>query len=197
MTLRLTGEGAKRMDPRMAIALLMVASAMALAESAGDTVTVCMGTPTPDPAVPTSRVIASQMFRTVGVEINWVKLQNCPPRAIRVTFQIFGDDSIKPGTLAYALPYEGSNLVVFYDRIRRFPSDLQTSLLAHVLVHEIAHLLEGTARHSTEGVMKALWTLDDYTRMIQNKPLLFTRYDAELIHTGIEHRAARALLAPH
>jgi len=36
-----------------------------------------------------------------------------------------------------------------------------TMLLAHVLVHEIADILEGVDQDSEEGVMKAHWTADD------------------------------------
>jgi len=39
------------------------------------------------------------------------------------------------------------------------------TILAHVMVHEIAHLLEGVARHSQTGVMKAHWDGYDLMQM--------------------------------
>jgi hypothetical protein len=62
-------------------------------------------------------------------------------------------------------------------------------LLAHVLVHEITHLLEGIDRHSESGVMKAHWSSDDTLEMAW-KPLAFTEEDKYLIHRGLKLRAA-------
>src|SRR5882724_7286111 len=137
------------MNPRTAIALFMLVAASA----AADSVTVCMGDPAPEIAA--SRILASQMFDTIDVQIHWVKYQRCPPEAIRVTIQMYSDEITRPGALAYAFPFERTNLVVFHDRILRFDPDLQTTLLAHVLVHEITHMLQGTGHHSEAGVMKA------------------------------------------
>ena len=69
--------------------------------------------------------------------------------------------SVLPGVLAYALPYQESGpcIHVFLDRIllnRRQSS--ANALLAHVMLHEITHVLQGIDRHSAEGVMKAHWT---------------------------------------
>ena len=59
-----------------------------------------------------------------------------------------------------------------------------TQLLAHVLVHEITHILQGITRHSETGIMKAHWTPEDYEEM-QLRPLSFTRKDIELIQIGL------------
>jgi len=64
---------------------------------------------------------------------------------------------------------------------------LAPALLAHVLVHEITHILEGVARHSETGIMKANWTLRDYYDM-QTKTLQFASEDVELIHRGLAQR---------
>src|SRR5580698_9505171 len=57
-------------------------------------------------------------------------------------------------TLAYALPYEGTHIVIFYDRAQAAMPDPEgvAQLLAHVLAHEVTHVLEGVSRHSAEGV---------------------------------------------
>ena len=155
-----------------------------------ETVTVCMGTPIP--GVPAAQSVASGMFAKIGVRIHWVKYGNCVPEAIRITFQTLNDVGPEPEALAYALPYQGRDIVVLYGRIRRFGKDLETNLLAHVLTHEITHILQGVARHSEAGVMKASWTYDDHTLMLHNKPLPFTALDTALIHAGIDSRTARA-----
>jgi hypothetical protein len=57
-------------------------------------------------------------------------------------------------------------------------------LLAHVMVHEIAHILQGVYRHSDNGVMKAVWTGQDYSQM-RVGALPFAPEDVELIHLGL------------
>ena len=79
---------------------------------------------------------------------------------------------------------------MFYDRIR---SDVapRSALLAHLLVHEIAHILQGTDQHSKSGVMKAVWTHQDHLQM-RTGALPFTPGDVELIRLGLALRASGA-----
>jgi hypothetical protein len=94
------------------------------------------------------------------------------------------------GAFAYSLPYGGRHIVVFWDRVlRKVGSSVAPILLAHVLVHEIAHILQGVSRHSKTGIMKATWGPEDYFQM-RTKPLEFTDEDVALIHRGL---AARSL----
>ena len=65
---------------------------------------------------------------------------------------------------------------------------------AHVLVHEITHLLQGIDRHSDTGVMKAHWTGRDFVDM-RSSPLPFTGYDVDLIYAGLAKRGGTAVLA--
>jgi hypothetical protein len=50
-----------------------------------------------------------------------------------------------PGAMAYAHPYEAVNIFVLYDRIEKSADGpIQAStFLAHVMTHEITHLLQG------------------------------------------------------
>ena len=59
--------------------------------------------------------------------------------------------------LAYALPYEGTHIVILFDRVRKMQPNYVPAVLAHVLVHEVTHILQGIQRHSESGVMKAHW----------------------------------------
>jgi len=63
-------------------------------------------------------------------------------------------------------------------------------VMAHVLVHEVTHILEGVTRHSDSGVMKAEWTLRDYGQMY-TAPLPFTAADIALIQSGVDARNRR------
>ena len=85
-----------------------------------------------------------------------------------------------------ALP-RGFHIRVFYDRIEIKGERLAPRLLAHVLTHEITHVLQGLHRHSREGIMKARWTYSDYVAM-QKRQLVLTSLDIELLHTGIAVR---------
>jgi hypothetical protein len=89
--------------------------------------------------------------------------------------------------LAYALPYEGAHSRVFYDRIAARGNALMPHLLAHVLVHEITHILQGVTWHSGQGVMKAQWNQQDFHLML-GRSLEFASLDIDLIHDGIAKR---------
>jgi hypothetical protein len=55
------------------------------------------------------------------------------------------------------------------------------------MVHEITHVLQGIARHSDSGVMKANWSGEEFQRM-RYKSLPFTEEDVVLTHRGLEVR---------
>jgi hypothetical protein len=133
--------------------------------------------------------LAVEMFAAAGVRINW---RAGRPNGEAITVEMSDVPSAyHPEALAFALPYEGVHITVFYDRIRkRIAPDLAATLLAHVLVHEITHSLQGIDRHSETGIMKAHWTTADYVQM-RAKPLPFTKDDAELIQKGLASRDVR------
>ena len=160
-------------------------------QAAERTVPVCMESdPTIDLIVTVrAEKIASKMFSGIGVTLDW-RLK-CPVEGIRISVS---DDRLAhrlPNAFAYALPYEGTHIVVFYDRVERVskPTERPT-LLAHVLVHEITHILQGVDRHSAQGVMKATWDGSDYAAMTW-QPLAFAYHDIELIHRGLAAGAAQ------
>ena len=135
-----------------------------------------------------AKIVSSAIFAGIGVKIQWHSPSNCPAEAIFITFSNDEPASLLPGALAYALPYEGTHIVVFYDRVKSKPSNL-SSVLGHAIAHEIAHILQGVTRHSESGLMKANWTGEDYQRMAW-KPLPFTDEDVRLIHSGLKVREA-------
>jgi hypothetical protein len=109
---------------------------------------------------------------------------------IRLRFTI--NEKGHPGALAYALPYSGTgtSITVMWDRVRSlFGSEIRfgDALLAHVLVHEITHVLQGVAQHSTIGVMRPRWDGDDYLQM-KRHGLPFTAADVERMQAGLTHR---------
>ena len=159
-------------------------------------VTVCMSWDSAAPVSATrAQEIAGRMFGRIGVALDWRRAcRNCPAEAIVVALTTNTPKALLPGALAYALPYEGTHIDVFFDRVHEralHQIDLERDLLAHVLVHEITHILKGTDGHSDSGVMKARWDQKDFDQMRGNG-LAFTPKDVNLIRSGMVARAAHS-----
>jgi hypothetical protein len=151
-------------------------------------VTVCMHY-TDNPRLENqAKVVASDIFAGIGVKILWQNPRQCSAGAILITFSDDEPASLFPGALAYAKPFEGTHIVVFYNRVKNRPGSA-SSLLGHVIAHEVAHTLQGLVRHSETGIMKAQWDGADYLQMTW-KPLQFTDEDVMLIYRGLKLREA-------
>ncbi len=139
-----------------------------------------------------ARLLAAEMFAGAGVRIEWhghtPSRGQLPVGAVVISMASHTPKNLLPGALALALPYEGVHITVFWDRMEGDTSRATAHLvLAHVLVHEITHVLQRMERHSESGVMKACWTIEDYAEM-KMKPLPFTPEDIQLIHSGLAKR---------
>jgi hypothetical protein len=166
----------------MAVLAGVAAQASEPGQPAEQTVTVCMEHD-PSGAVMRAKKTASKMFSDIGVKLDWRR--ECPPQGIVISSSEDTPAKRMPHALAYALPYEGTHIVIFYDRVRRTVRPAMIPcLLAHVLVHEITHILQGIQRHSDQGMMKATWDGSDYLAM-EWKPFAFAPADIELIHRGL------------
>jgi hypothetical protein len=142
-----------------------------------------------------AEMIASKIFAAIGVTIDWRRgLPGCPAQGIQISFSDSTPENLMLGALAYARPYEGTHIRLFYDRIAQVDAVLLPRLLAHVLVHEVTHILQNICRHSNHGVMKARWEQEDYSQM-RWKPLAFAAEDIDLIRDGLAARAARVMVA--
>jgi hypothetical protein len=147
-----------------------------------------------DTSIPVGTLsLASEIFARIGVRIDW-RRHACPVGAgiIKVSLSYDTAHHQADDPLAFVLPQEGIHIVVFPDRVRlrqRLIFDQGPHVMAHVLVHEITHILERVGRHSTTGIMKARWSVDDYEAM-RRKPLPFAQEDIDLIYHGLEERQA-------
>jgi hypothetical protein len=137
--------------------------------------------------------IAVRILKDAGVRIEFKdEARSCAALRSGIVISVSERTSASdhPGALAYAMPFERTRIVVFYDRIlvtvlpRAVPS-----LLGHVLAHEIAHMLQGIEHHSSTGVMKEKWDHNDYAEM-QRHDLRFTEEDLLLIRQGLRIRAS-------
>ncbi len=144
-----------------------------------------------------AKTVTSRMFLTAGVSLEWHSFAAAAcqkPRQDRTVILDISADrpaSEHPGAMAYALPYDGAHIVVLFDRIQRSATGpgMLATMLAHVMTHEITHLLQGITRHSATGVMKAHWDAKDFADM-GRAPLPFAPEDIDLIRSGMMGRAA-------
>jgi len=184
---------------RMLAALMTMVVAATFAEDRGSapqhSVTVCMNPGANAAPVYQAEGLANQILAPADVKMHWqgdVRFCDSPGSGIVIELKLDTPPDFHPGAMAYALPYAGRTyagtaIVLFYDRIQavRVPP-----LLAHVLAHEITHVLESTATHSGAGLMKARWTSRDYEDM-RHQPLKFAEEDLFLIRTGLDFREGR------
>jgi hypothetical protein len=151
------------------------------------TVTVCSDVPA-GMTFAIARALTATMFARIRIAVHWHDSRDCPLDAIRVSLLLGPQGSRMPGVLGYALPYDGTHIVVFWDRIQAGQREGKgAAVLAHVLAHEIAHILQGCSRHSVSGLMKARWNADDFTAISRNE-LRFAPEDIELIYLGVGRR---------
>jgi len=179
---------------RLTAIMILTAVAEGFGAAQARTVTICM-----DDAhqirVAFAAQTASNIFAAIGVGVEWRSDRVCPSSldVIRVSISCQSDETQRPNVLAYALPFEGTHIVVFYDRVTRTAGSVSlpaNEVLAYVLVHEITHILQGLNRHSTAGIMKARWKSAEYWEM-RSRALRFTVEDVELLYRGLDSRASR------
>lgn len=92
--------------------------------------------------------LAARMFVSAGVRIVWrlggpADRRPGRDRAIVVRLATDTPANYLPGVTAYALPYQGDQIAVLYGRVEQTVVPFVVpNLLAHVLVHEITHILQ-------------------------------------------------------
>ena len=148
------------------VTITAITAAIAFARETGsarDQVTICMDPSGDGMEIRAAQRLASKVFARIHVGVDWQELRACPVggNAVQVSLSYQTPEHQLPGALAYALPYEGSHIVVFYDRLRKSDPNQVICSLAYVLVHEVTHILEGITRHSKRGIMKAQWDCED------------------------------------
>lgn len=181
-----------------AMGLLAILPAVAGASSK---VPVCLGSWAYAPPYVLSRAkfLSSQMLATAGVDLEWraagsSACRKGDPRTVMLEFSIDTPADYRPDALAYTQPYEGVHVVILFDRVEQCtasPNHL-AAILAHVIAHELTHLIEGVSRHSATGVMKARWSAREMQEMA-NRPMEFAEEDVDLIQSGLQRRMSSAV----
>ena len=171
--------------------LIAVAGVSARAGALEHPVIVCMDPPQ-SVQIRFGAERASKIMAQAGVQLEWHRTNQCPstPDTIRIDFSYQTPSTLKPKALAYAMPFEGTHIVVFYDRMDAFeiPHSAKSALIGYVMAHEITHILQGYAGHSATGIMKANWTYEDHFEI--QGTLAFDALDVRMIQTGVAKRTA-------
>ena len=149
-----------------------------------------------------TRTCVSAIFEKINFRVNWQN-GNPPnrtlPGPIGIVIHFVGAQSKAIGAqvpicssgAACTVPFSSANssITVMYDRggaVIRKPASFHV-VLAHVIAHEITHVVQVTDRHSDHGIMKAIWTAADVAQ-IESSGLGFTPQDVEFIRQGFDYR---------
>jgi hypothetical protein len=166
----------------MKIAAIWAIAVIASAAAPERSMTVCIKTL--NHTVFSAESMVSKRFAEVGIRLEWRDLSKCGDGLLVVAFSPGMPASADAGALGYA-DYEQGDIVISYDRIARRLPGKESVLLAHVLAHEITHVLIGASYHSETGLMKAHWEARDLSAMLF-KPLPFTPGDVGLLQRGLD-----------
>jgi hypothetical protein len=119
---------------------------------------------------------ASQLLAEAGIRLEWrsgkTREGEKGVHVIPLKFLLAAPENLSKKGIVLAettLSGTGGAIAMFDDRITFYlsfcrPAD-RWKVLGHILAHEIVHVLEGIARHSEAGLMKALWTGQDLRSM--------------------------------
>jgi hypothetical protein len=106
--------------------------------------------PFPGMTIHSAESLAATMFAEVGVTIDWRNRTAPDDSQLRTEGAIVArmvtgmPVGCRPGVLAEAFPFEGVHIRVFAERLKLTQNPAFIPIvLAHVLAHEITHVLEG------------------------------------------------------
>lgn len=156
----------------------------------------------PSAVLASARTMAGKVLAGAGVAVMWEEQSRPGPQqdycgeALIIALDARAPARSLPRVLASTTLDEGAavRIRVYYDHVVAFVSAYPDrswlpQFLGHVLAHEIVHVLEGVARHSKEGVMKAIWDDRQCAEMAKG-PLPFDAEDIARIQAHFHPRAS-------
>ena len=174
---------------RLLTSLMLLVAVLGEAGGLGSkpVVSACLSPGVYAPVVVRAKAMAAGIFDRIGIRLIW---QLASDDCIQVRLLDRAPIGIGEGTLATAKPFSDGAATVYLDRVgASVPPSLTDRLLAHILVHEIGHILQGAAEHSTSGIMKSRWENGDYKDMTRGR-LAFGASDIDRLQRGLAQRVA-------
>src|SRR3954451_823874 len=171
-----------------------IGSLPAFSQNVNSPVEVYVHTDSGDPRLAlirhSAQTVAAGMLAKAGVQVIWrsgtAHAKGEPPMTIDIKSDV--PEAFHRGSLAYAELFGVAHITILYNRLEyRDGPHATMMLLAHVLAHEIVHVLQALDRHSERGIMKAHWRLDDFVQM-SYRPLQFDAEDLALLRDGLSRR---------
>jgi hypothetical protein len=142
------------------------------------------------------------MFREIDVEVHRAACvpANAPDNACCAPFPVQLEKG-RRGRAAWEalghatpLPQSRNRINVFLDRLVTYRNEnLETAILAHVLAHEITHVLERGHGQSANGTMNTHWDIADW-QGTKSRSLALPTEDVDLIRRGIARRLLRSIV---
>lgn len=152
----------------------------------------------------------SRIFQAAGVTIEWLdcELAGTPELAnlsacsvdlgpARFMLQLVsGTNKGKPKAAGIAMIEDGSGVFacLYPDRVQELAGESNwefADLLGHAAAHEIGHLILGTSAHSSAGVMRARWDIQDLRRL-SHEGLTFLPRQLGTVRTATLRPAVKA-----
>jgi len=149
-----------------------------------------------------AKSLVAYIFAQVGVNLTWhTRLSDCDGStwtAFKIRWTADAPFTSGAGALAAAHPFGASaaSITIYEVPLQRFLGQYGNApevVLAYVLAHELAHVMQGLDRHSDSGILKASWSYSDYYRMLSGA-LTFTAKDMELIRAGLETKRSNTAI---
>jgi len=159
----------------------------------------------PGPELERAQQEVVRLYRDIGVDVTWstsTRQEIAPTVRVVLVPSETGDlrGRSNPVMGAAVVTDRGTGVAyIFYQQVgaqaRQYDASV-AMILASAIAHEVAHLLLPAREHSTDGLMRACWTRDDFHRAEQGQ-LRFSAEHAALIRTratlqtSVEHQSRR------
>lgn len=170
----------------VAIVATMVRIADAAEPGAPRTLDLQMKTET---AVP-SEVLAgsceevTRIFAEAGVTVRWT--ETSPRYTVRIVSQVLGFDRAASPVMGVASRKPIPGVQVFFKQVQDFAHAYKiglSTMMAHVIAHEIGHLMLPGYGHSSNGLMQPAWD-KTAARDAEHGSLTFTNAEAARIRAS-------------
>jgi hypothetical protein len=129
-----------------------------------------------------SQAEVARIFGDVGLAVRWTDSE--PRFTVTIVPQVLGYASAQSPVMGVARRTTNRSTVqVFFRQVQDFSHAYRVDLgmmLAHVIAHELGHLLLPTAAHSPTGLMRPMWD-EALVRDVKRGSLTFTAAQAARI----------------